>query len=104
MKLTPSLGQVNSKLSDMCYSDANYFTSGFISEPHAAEIDSIASMKLFKKYYGKPSLIEQAKKQLRSNRPPPSFAKQNDYRWEGVCMAAYMPSKCFCGAPTLKSD
>ena len=46
-----------------------FFSTGFISEPHAPETDSIASMKLFKKYYGKPGLTEQAKQQLRSSRP-----------------------------------
>ena len=76
----------------------------FISKPHSPGTDSLAAMKLFKKYHGKPSLIEQAKRQLKANRPPPSWAKQNNYRWEGVCMAAYMPSKCFCGAPTLRTD
>lgn len=77
---------------------------GFISEPHTPETDSIASMKLFKKYYGKPSLLDQAKQQLRSTRPPPSWAKRNNYRWEGVCMAAFYPSKCFCGAPMLQYE
>ena len=75
---------------------------GFISEPHDPEIDAIASIRLFNTYNGKPSKLEQAKKQLQSVRPPPSFAKRNDYRYEGVCMAAYYPAKCFCGAPTKK--
>jgi len=57
-------------------------------------------MKLFNKYHGKPELLEQAKQKLLSTRVQPSFAKRNNYRWEGVCMAAFMPDKCFCGAPT----
>lgn len=74
--------------------------SGFISEPHAPETDAIASITLFNKYNGNPGLLEQAKRKLMSTRPPPSFAKRNNYRYEGVCMAAFYPAKCFCGAPT----
>ena len=73
---------------------------GFISEPHKAEIDAIASIFLYKKYKDNPHLLEQAKSKLQSVRPPPSFAKRCDYRYEGVCMAAFYPAKCFCGAPT----
>lgn len=75
--------------------------TGFITEPHSAERDAIASIKLFNMYHGKPHLLERAKKQLLMRRPPPSWAKRNDYCWEGVCLAAYMPSECSCGAPTL---
>lgn len=77
--------------------------SGFISEPHDPEIDAIASIKLFKKYDGKPRELEQAKARLLSTRPSPSFGKRYDYRYEGVCMAAFYPAKCFCGAPTKRS-
>ena len=63
--------------------------------------DAIASICLFKKYYNNCSL-QQARKKLLRIRPAPSWVKQNDYRWEGVCLAAYMPKKCFCGAPNLK--
>ena len=51
-------------------------------------------------YQDKPRDLEQAKQRLLSSRPPPSFAKRNNYRYEGVCMAAFYPAKCFCGAPT----
>ena len=75
-------------------------TAGFISEPHTPETDAIASITLFNKYNGKPSQLQQAKQKLMSVRPPASFAKRNNYRYEGVCMAAFYPAKCFCGAPT----
>ncbi len=74
--------------------------AGFISEPHSPDIDAIASITLFNKYNGNTGLLEQAKSKLLSVRPPTSFAKRQDYRYEGVCMAAYYPAKCFCGAPT----
>ena len=77
--------------------------AGFISSVHDPETDAIASMKLFQKYHGNPSLIEQDKQKLLTIRPPTSFAKANNYKWEGVCMAGYYPAKCFCGAPTKRS-
>lgn len=76
---------------------------GFISEPHDPNIDAIASMKLFKTYHGNQRELERAKSRLLSSRAPMSFAKRNNYHWEGVCMAAYYPQKCFCGAPTKRN-
>lgn len=76
--------------------------TGFLSEPHSCEKDAIASIKLFNKYHEKPALIEEAKKKLKETRSPPSFGKRNNYRWEGVCMAGFVPKRCFCGAPTLR--
>ena len=77
--------------------------TGFISEQHDPATDAIASMKLFKKYHGKPAELEAAKQKLMSTRVQPSFAKRNNFGWEGVCMAAFRPEKCFCGAPTKKT-
>ena len=79
------------------------YSTGCISDQHDPASDAIAAMKLFNKYHGKPELLEQAKQKLLSTRVPLSFAKRNNYRWEGVCMAAFVPNKCFCGAPTLKT-
>ena len=71
--------------------------TGFISDEH----DPVtASVQLFKKFYADSGRLEEAKKKLLRNRPPPSWGKKNTYLWEGVCLAAYFPEKCFCGAPT----
>ena len=94
------------KLTDVLVYVDKYICSipaGFISDQHDPATDAIASVKLFNKYHGKPALIEQAKQRLLSTRVQPSFAKRNDFRWEGVCMAAFRPDKCFCDAPTLKT-
>ena len=81
-----------------------FFSSqGFISEPHKPETDATASIRLFNMYHGKPSELGRAKSKLQGSRPPQSFAKRNNYRYEGVCMAAFYPAKCFCGAPTKKN-
>ena len=76
---------------------------GTIKDSHDPAVDATASIQLFKKYYSNPAALEKAKKMLLSVRPTPSFAKRNNYRWQGVCMAAYMPAKCICGAPTKKT-
>ena len=74
--------------------------AGFISDEHDPATDAKASILLFKKFYANSALLEEAKKMLLRNRPLSPWAKRNNYRWEGVCMAAYYPAKCFCGAPT----
>ena len=76
------------------------FAAGFIGDEHDPATDAKASIQLFKKYYANSAMLQQAKQKLLRNRPPRSWRKQNNYRWEGVCMAAYTPTKCFCGAPT----
>ena len=88
------------------YVPASFFLipAGFIADTHDPVTDAKAGIQLFKKYYANSALLEEAKQKLLRNRPPPSWAKQNNYRWEGVCMAAYMPSLCFCGAPTKKTS
>ena len=71
------------------------------SGPHNPAIDAIASICLYKKYcVESPHLLESAKQQLLRNRSPPNFAKQHNYRYEGVCLAAFCPEKCTCGQPT----
>lgn len=77
--------------------------TGCISGEHDPATDAVASIKLFKKYHGKPAELEVGKQKLLRTRVQPSFAKRNNYRWEGVCMAAFMPKMCFCGAPTKKT-
>ena len=77
----------------------NYTCIGTISNQHDPTIDAQASIRLFKKYYNQPALLERAQQQLIRTRPPPSWAKQQGYKYEGICLAAYMPKKCTCGAP-----
>ena len=73
--------------------------------PHNPANDCIASIRLYKKYCVKsPHLLESAKQQLLRNRPPPSLVKQHNYRYEGVCLAAFYPAKCICGQPAKKTN
>ena len=80
------------------------FSAGVIADTHDPVTDARASIQLFKKYYANRALLEEAKMKLLHNRPPTAWRKRINYRWEGVCMAAYTPSKCFCGAPTKKDQ
>ena len=95
------------------YKNMNYFSlqheantllggAGMIdSGPHNPANDAIASIRLYKKYcVESPHLLASAKQQLLRNRPPPSFGKQHNYRYEGVCLTAFFPEKCTCGQPT----
>ena len=75
-----------------------------IEDEHDPATDAIASIKLFNKYYNNPSLLEKAKEKLQKTRVQPSWAKRNDYHWEGVCLAGFRPKYCSCSAPTLKTD
>jgi len=73
--------------------------------PHNPATDAIASIRLYKKYcVESPHLLASAKQQLLQNRPPPNFRKQYNYRYEGVCLAAFFPEKCTCGQPTKKTN
>ena len=73
--------------------------------PHDPANDALACIRLHKKYcIESPHLLASAKQQLLRNRPPPSPAKQHNYRYEGVCMAAFFPEKCICGQPTKRNN
>ena len=78
--------------------------TGTITDYHDPGNDAKVSIRLFKKYYADSSLKARAQRLLLDTPSQPSWVKRNDYRWEGVCMAAYMPKKCICGAPTLHND
>ena len=99
------------------YKNMNYFSlqheantllggAGLIdSGPHNPANDAIASIRLYKKYcVESPHLLASAKQQLLQSRPPPNFRKQYNYRYEGVCLAAFFPKKCTCGQPTKKTN
>jgi RNA exonuclease 4 len=88
----------------VCASDTVAASSGFISEPHDPNIDAIASIKLYKMYHDRPRELEMAKKKLMSVRPAMAFGKRHNYRYEDVCLAAFYPAKCFCGAPTKSTS
>ena len=73
--------------------------------PHDPANDAMACIRLHKKYcVESPLLLESAKQQLLEKRPPRSFSKKNDYRYEEICLAAYFPEKCCCGQPSKKTD
>ena len=78
--------------------------AGIMSGVHDPVKDALYALRLYKMYcVDCPDLLESAKQQLMNTRPPPSFGRQCDYRYEGVCMAAYTPERCFCGAPTKRT-
>ena len=100
------MGGAELRMRKCCYNNCFVSASvpaGFIADQHDPATDAKASVQLFKKYYANSALLAQAKQKLLHNRPPPSWAKRNNYRWKGVCMAAFMPKMCFCGAPTKKT-
>ncbi len=83
-----------------------YFSfTGTITDTHDSVADAITSIKLYKKYYHDPAALLQAKQKLLFTPiSSTTWRKRNNYQWEGVCMAAFMPSKCFCSAPTFRKD
>eukprot|EP00042_Codosiga_hollandica_P059540 m.919783 g.919783 ORF g.919783 m.919783 type:complete len:222 (+) comp60199_c0_seq1:336-1001(+) len=72
------------------------------SGTHDAADDAIVSIELYNRFCrpGSESALKTARSRLLATRPAPSVAKLLNYRYEGVCMAAYFPEKCFCGRPT----
>lgn len=72
-----------------------------IGVEHDPATDAIASIKLFKKYNNNHAELELAKKKLINSPRPASFAKKHNFRYEGVCLAGFLPKMCTCGAPTL---
>ena len=60
---------------------------GFLSDNKNPVKGAIATMRLFKKYHGKPDCILKAKALLASTPVPLSFAKTVNYRHEGVCLS-----------------
>ena len=80
-----------------------YLNPGFISDTHSPVTDALASIQLVKKYYGKPVMLNEAKKRLLQVRPSPSWVKRIGYHYEGVCLAGFSPDMCSCGAPTLRT-
>lgn len=87
MKLTSFYAKVN--------------THDFLSDNKNPVKGAIATMRLFKKYHGKPDCILKAKALLASTLVPLLFAKTVNYRHEGVCLSNGNSKTCFCGAPHI---
>eukprot|EP00731_Ephydatia_muelleri_P014903 Em0008g623a len=76
------------------YGNHSYFTlaheanllirEGFIMDQHCPETDCEATLRLFEAYYGQTRALEDAKKKLLARRPAASWAKNNNYKWEGI--------------------
>ncbi|KAK9765506.1 hypothetical protein K7432_006117 [Basidiobolus ranarum] len=65
---------------------------------HSATNDAIASMMLYNEYIVTNKIPEARRILNAGSRPLPSIAKRMNYRCDDVCMAAFMPRLCFCGA------
>lgn len=56
---------------------------GDLPDSHSLAKQAMAGMQLFKKYYGKSPLLAEAKQKLQRTPREQSFAKTNNYRYEG---------------------
>lgn len=69
---------------------------------HSCQEDAIASMKFFNKWS---QLTDNQKTgfkiKMGNTRPAPSFPKLNNYQYQGICLAGFMPKFCICGARNL---
>jgi RNA exonuclease 4 len=73
-----------------------------VGQTHSPEEDAILSIRLYKKYKDNEQALDKARNSMIGKVAPSSFAKRNNYQYDGVCMAAYYPQKCICDAPSLK--
>jgi RNA exonuclease 4 len=74
-----------------------------VYEEHSATKDAQWSVELYRRYVDKPHDLKQATVVLcMPGWKVPSFGKRNNYVFEGVCLAKYMPSKCVCDQPSSK--
>eukprot|EP01006_Ploeotia_vitrea_P017976 TRINITY_DN49226_c0_g1_i1.p1 TRINITY_DN49226_c0_g1~~TRINITY_DN49226_c0_g1_i1.p1 ORF type:complete len:219 (+),score=25.30 TRINITY_DN49226_c0_g1_i1:112-768(+) len=74
--------------------------------PHTSQHDAQLSMKLFKRWEGNTDAqrradCDQLLQWAIQRKMPTSVAKRLDYKYEGVCLAAYYPQKCTCGQHCL---
>jgi len=70
------------------------------SGPHDPVWDAQASIELYRlARAASPQQVQEFRQRLINVRPAPSIAKQLDYKYEGVCMAKFMPNRCICGMP-----
>ncbi len=89
----PKYGQFNKySLAHLC----KQLLGATIGEVHCPTEDAVLSVRLYNRYKDDKVRLEQAKRLMVGKIAPTSFVKQNNYRYEGVCMAAYYPEKCSC--------
>ena len=110
IKLSHIFATYNQRYKNISYFSLQHEADTLLGEmigsgPHNPANDTLAAIRLHKKYYVEsPHLLESAKQQLLRSCPPPSFPKQCNFRHEGVCLAAFHPAKCSCGQPTKKNN
>lgn len=72
--------------------------------PHDPVWDARVSVELYKLVRNATrQQVEEMRQKLINVRPAPSIAKQLDYKYQGVCMAKFMPKMCTCGKPCERS-
>ena len=82
---------------DLAYSVV-FGTSMRGSGIHLASEDAKATMKFYKHWKQlTQSQIASYNYQMIGTKPKPSFAKQHNYKYNGICLAGYMPQYCTCG-------
>ena len=95
----PKYGQFNKySLAHLC----KQLLGATIADTHCPKEDAVLSIRLYNRFKDDKSGLERAKNSMVGKIAPITFAKKNNYRYEGVCMAAYYPEKCICDAPTKK--
>jgi DNA polymerase III epsilon subunit-like protein len=72
-----------------------------VGTAHSAERDAILSMKIFRRSQ-EPGSVESDKRRLLKAGPTISWAKRNNYKYNGVCMAAFSARFCTCGDVSLR--
>jgi hypothetical protein len=70
---------------------------------HDPTYDSKLVMELYLSYKDDSERMNKFKRNIIGKRASPGFAKNNNYSYQGVCMAAFYPAKCICNNKSLKS-
>lgn len=95
----PKYGQYNKySLAHLC----KQLLCAQIADVHCPKEDAVLSIKLYNRYKDDRAALDRARNSMVGKVAPMTFAKKNNYQYEGVCMAAYYPEKCICDAPTKK--
>jgi RNA exonuclease 4 len=95
----PKYGQFNKySLAHLC----KQLLGATIADIHCPKEDAVLSVRLYNRFKDDKQALDRAKNSMVGKVAPTTFVKKNNYRYEGVCMAAYYPEKCSCDAPTKK--